>query len=470
MPRPRRSRSSPPRPARARRAAAPAAIPGCSPESLTLVADGTLTIGADNPAFPPWFGGAEKTKPWKVSDPYSGKGYESAVAYAVAKELGFTKAQVKWTVVPFSNSFRPGKKSFDFYLTQVSYTPERDRAVDFSTSYYFVNQAVVARKGTPIAKAKSISALKRYKLGAQVGTTSYTYITRYIKPSSDPLVYDTNDAAVQALKNGQLDGIVVDLPTAFFVTAVQVDDGKIVGKLPTQGHEGALRDGLPDREHPAPLRRPGARPARGRTARSRSCRRRTWRAPARPTSSNWAASSRILGGLTARGSSESRAVAIAVASTIVVVAALVVVVTRSPGWDEFKAYFFNWGYYRESFPEILDAFWVNVKLFCIAEAIILPAALLLAVLRSLPGPVFFPIRALAIVYADLFRGIPTILVIFMLGFGHAGARPRRGPELPVLLGGRRIDARLHRVRLGGLPRRASSRCIPRRTPRPARSG
>jgi polar amino acid transport system permease protein len=92
-------------------------------------------------------------------------------------------------------------------------------------------------------------------------------------------------------------------------------------------------------------------------------------------------------------------------------------VTRSPGWDAFKAYFFNWDYYRESFPGILDAFWVNVKLFCIAEAIILPAALLLAVLRSLPGPVFFPIRALAIVYADLFRGIPTILVIFMLGFG-----------------------------------------------------
>jgi len=215
--------------------AAPTAIPGCGVDSLTLVADGTLTIGADNPAFPPWFGGAEKTKPWKVSDPYSGKGYESAVAYAVAKELGFTKAQVKWTVVPFANSFRPGKKSFDFYLTQVSYTPERDRAVDFSASYYFVNQAVVARKSTPIAKAKSISALKRYKLGAQVGTTSYTYITRYIKPSSDPLVYDTNDAAVQALKNGQLDGIVVDLPTAFFVTAVQLDDGKIVGKLPTKG-------------------------------------------------------------------------------------------------------------------------------------------------------------------------------------------------------------------------------------------
>jgi polar amino acid transport system substrate-binding protein len=215
--------------------AAQAAIPGCAVGSLNLVEDGVLTVGADNPAFPPWFGGAEKTKPWKVSDPYSGKGYESAVAYAVAKQLGFAKAKVKWTVVPFTNSFRPGKKPFDFYITQVSYSPERARAVDFSKSYYFVNQAVVARKGTPIARAKSIAALRPFKLGAQVGTTSYTYITRYIRPSSKPLVYDTNDAAVQALKNGQLDGIVVDLPTAFYVTAVQVDDGVIVGKLPTKG-------------------------------------------------------------------------------------------------------------------------------------------------------------------------------------------------------------------------------------------
>jgi polar amino acid transport system substrate-binding protein len=216
-------------------AAAPAAIPGCAVSSLNLIEDGVLTIGTDNPAFPPWFGGAEKTKPWKVSDPYSGKGYEAAVAYAVAAQLGFTKAKVKWTVVPFNNSFRPGEKSFDFDINQVSYDPQRAKAVGFSKSYYFVNQAVVGRKGTPIAKAKSIAALKPYKLGAAVGTTSYTYITKYLKPSSKPLVYDTNDAAVQALKNGQIDGIVVDLPTAFYVTAVQVSDGVIVGKLPTKG-------------------------------------------------------------------------------------------------------------------------------------------------------------------------------------------------------------------------------------------
>jgi polar amino acid transport system permease protein len=108
---------------------------------------------------------------------------------------------------------------------------------------------------------------------------------------------------------------------------------------------------------------------------------------------------------------------IALTSTVVFVAVVAIAVTRSPGWDEFKAYFFDWGYYAEQFPEVARAFWVNVKLFLIAEALILPAALLLAILRSLPGPVFFPLRALAIAYADLFRGVPTVLVIVMLGFG-----------------------------------------------------
>jgi len=213
------------------------AIPGCAKQNLGLL-DGdaaTLTIGADNPAYPPWFGGAEKTKPWKVSDPYSGKGYESAVAYAVAKQLGFQKSAVKWTVVPFNNSYRPGKKPFDFYITQVSYNPQRAKAVDFSKGYYFVNQSIVGRKGKPIASVRSINGLKKYKLGAQIGTTSYDYIVNTIKPDSKPLVYDSNDAAVQALKSGLIDGLVVDLPTAFYVTAVQVPDGKVIGQFASGG-------------------------------------------------------------------------------------------------------------------------------------------------------------------------------------------------------------------------------------------
>jgi polar amino acid transport system substrate-binding protein len=214
---------------------AAAQVPGCAKGSLNLVEDGRLTLATDNPAFPPWWGGGETRKPWKISNPYSGQGYESAVAYAVARLLGFRKVQVQWEHVPFAQSYRPGNKDFDFYMAQVSYSPERDSAVDFSNAYYFVNQSVVGRKGTDIAKAKSVSALKPYRLGAQLGTTSYQYIVNNIRPSSRPLAYRTNDLAVQALKNGQIDGIVVDLPTAFYVTAVQVEDGVIVGQLPSRG-------------------------------------------------------------------------------------------------------------------------------------------------------------------------------------------------------------------------------------------
>jgi polar amino acid transport system substrate-binding protein len=213
---------------------APAQSGSCAKANLNLVNEGQLSLATDNPAFPPWWGGAAK-KPWEVSNPASGKGYESAVAYAVAKQLGFTKAQVKWSAVPFNNSFRPGNKPFDFYMAQVSYTKERAKNVGFSNSYYFVNQAVVGNAGTPISRVRTVAGLRPYRLGAQVGTTSYDYITRFIRPSQSPSVYDSNNDAIAALNAGQIDGIVVDLPTAFFVVAVQLDDGTIVGKLPQRG-------------------------------------------------------------------------------------------------------------------------------------------------------------------------------------------------------------------------------------------
>jgi polar amino acid transport system substrate-binding protein len=206
----------------------------CDKGDLNLVNEGRLTIGTDNPAFPPWFGGDEKA-PWKVSDPRSGEGFESAVAYAVAEELGFMEDEVDWTVVPFNTAFAPGPKKFDFDINQISFKPARAKAVDFSDSYYNVNQALVVVEGTPIANVKSIAGLKPYKFGAQLGTTSYDYIVENIKPSKQPDVFNTNDAAVASLKNKQIDGLVVDLPTAFFVTAVQVENGKILGQFPTVG-------------------------------------------------------------------------------------------------------------------------------------------------------------------------------------------------------------------------------------------
>jgi polar amino acid transport system substrate-binding protein len=204
----------------------------CDKGSLSLVNDGQLTVGTDNPAYPPWFGGSEKA-PWKVSDPRSGEGFESAVAYAVAGKLGFAMDEVKWIVVPFNTSYAPGPKKFDFDVNEISYTPARAKVVDFSDSYYNVNQAIVVKKGTKIAGAKSVADLKPYKLGVQIGTTSYQYIKDTIKPSKQPAVYDTNDAAVAALKNGQTDALVVDLPTAFYVTAAQVPNSKILGQFPS---------------------------------------------------------------------------------------------------------------------------------------------------------------------------------------------------------------------------------------------
>jgi polar amino acid transport system substrate-binding protein len=204
----------------------------CDKESLQLVNAGQLTIGTDNPAFPPWFEGTKEFDPWDPTTEPTKKGYEQETAYAIAEQLGFTDAEVKWTVVPFNQSFRPGPKSFDFDINQISYKPERAQAVDFSDSYYDVEQAIVTVEGSKIDDAASIADLKDAKLGAQIGTTSLAAINDTIQPSSEPSVYDTNNDAVSGLKAKQVDGIVVDFPTALFMAAVQLDNGKVVGRLP----------------------------------------------------------------------------------------------------------------------------------------------------------------------------------------------------------------------------------------------
>jgi polar amino acid transport system substrate-binding protein len=207
--------------------------PKCQPGALELVEDGVLTIGTDNPAYPPWFGGGErKGSDWKINDPATGKGFESAVAYAVASQLGFKRSQVEWTYVPFNRAYAPGRKPFDFDINQISITPARAKVVTFSAPYYDQNQAIVVIKGTDISKERTVAGLRDYRLGAQIGTTSYDYIRNRIKPSDDPAVFPQNAGAVQALRNGQIDGLVVDLPTAFYVTAVQVPKGTILGQFP----------------------------------------------------------------------------------------------------------------------------------------------------------------------------------------------------------------------------------------------
>jgi polar amino acid transport system substrate-binding protein len=201
------------------------AAPDCSTENLPLYQDGQLTIATDKPAYPPWFQG----------DPSSGKGFESAVAYAVAEEMGFTSDQVTWVVEPFNKSYAPGPKDYDFDINQISITPKREKAVDFSVGYYDVNQALITLEDSEFADVTSLNELKDAKLGAQVGTTSYAYIQQYIEPSDQPFTYDNTNDAKSALRAGQIDGIVVDLPTAFYITAVEIPGSQVSGQFSTQG-------------------------------------------------------------------------------------------------------------------------------------------------------------------------------------------------------------------------------------------
>jgi len=195
----------------------------CATDALQTQTDGKLTIGTDKPAYEPWF---------VDDDPANGKGYESAVAYAVAEELGYAKTDVTWVPVKFDAAIQPGPKNFDFDINQFSITEERQQVVDFSSPYYDVTQTVITTGESKAATATTIADLKGRKLGAQVGTTSLAAINEVIAPSSDAAVFNSNDDAKIALENGQIDALVVDLPTAFFITAAELDNGKIVGQLP----------------------------------------------------------------------------------------------------------------------------------------------------------------------------------------------------------------------------------------------
>jgi polar amino acid transport system substrate-binding protein len=201
----------------------------CTSDRLAVKTKGMLTVGTDSPAYDPWFSG---------NDPTNGKGYESAVAYAVAKRLGFSRGQVKWVRVPFNSSYAPGAKKFDLDINQISITPARAKVVDFSDGYYAAAQAVIVLKRSQAAGVTSLAGLRDLTLGAQTGTTSLTAITDVIKPSRQPLVFDDTNQAKQALLNGQTQAIVADLPTAFYITAAEIPKGTIVGQFqPTTGHQ-----------------------------------------------------------------------------------------------------------------------------------------------------------------------------------------------------------------------------------------
>jgi polar amino acid transport system substrate-binding protein len=217
-----------------------AAPASCSSSAIQgeLYSRGTLTVATDKPAYPPWFEG---------NDPSNGKGYESAVAYAVAKQLGFSRGQVHWAYEPFDNSYAPGPKKFDFDVNEVSFSAQRATAVTFSDSYYDVQQAIIALKGTPIVAHHAPADLKGYVFGDQIGTTSLAFITSQIQPTHQPKVFQTLNVAKEALQTHQIAALVADTPTAQFISSSEIPHSVMVAQFPSTGeHFGLLfRKGNP---------------------------------------------------------------------------------------------------------------------------------------------------------------------------------------------------------------------------------
>jgi polar amino acid transport system substrate-binding protein len=204
----------------------------CAVESLALKNPGQLTVATGNPAFPPWFEGGTQTDDWEFNDPNNGEGFEGAFVYALAEQLGFARDQVVWVPTSFNQSIAPGPKKYDFNIQQIGITRKRARAVDFSDGYYDNAQALVSVQGSAVEGATTLAELKSAKLGVPVGTTSYDFVVEVIQPDVEPAVYDDQAGAIQALKNGQVDGIVTDLYTGFYVRDVELENGIIVGQFP----------------------------------------------------------------------------------------------------------------------------------------------------------------------------------------------------------------------------------------------
>jgi len=205
----------------------------CTPEKLDTFKPAVLTIGTDSPAYPPYF---------EDDDPSNGRGFESAVAYAIAAELGFTDSQVEWAKVPFNASYAPGDKKFDFDLNQISITPAREKVVTFSTPYYTANQAVLVSKDSDLEDVTSLDQLQDIQIGVQIGTTSLDAVRQVIDPATEPKVFDSSNDVVTALKQGQVDAVVLDLPTAIYLRDAELEGSRVIGQFEAEGGDqwGAL--------------------------------------------------------------------------------------------------------------------------------------------------------------------------------------------------------------------------------------
>jgi polar amino acid transport system substrate-binding protein len=205
----------------------------CEAADLATFKDGVLTVGTDSPAYPPYF---------EDDDPTNGRGFESALAYAIADQLGFNKSEVEWTVVPFNVSFAPGEKKFDFDLNQISITPKRAENVDFSRPYYTASQGVLVQKGSDLDGISSLEDLKDSTIGVQIGTTAFDAVEEQIDPENEPKVFDNSNDVVTAFEQKQVDAVVVDLPQAIYLRDAELDNAAVAGQFEAPGGDewGAL--------------------------------------------------------------------------------------------------------------------------------------------------------------------------------------------------------------------------------------
>jgi polar amino acid transport system substrate-binding protein len=199
----------------------------CDIKNPPLYKEGVLTVATDRPAYPPWFEGG----------PENYSGFEGEVANEIAQRMDLP---IEWVVEPFNKSYAPGSKDYDFDINQITITPEREEAVDFSDGYYDNAQGVLALESSPVADAQSISDLKDARLGAQVGTTSLEFINETIQPNEEPKVYDSTNDARSAMQSGQIDALVTDLPTTVYLRDVEIDNSVVVGQYPTDEQFGML--------------------------------------------------------------------------------------------------------------------------------------------------------------------------------------------------------------------------------------
>jgi len=199
----------------------------CDFADLALTTPGQLTVATGEPVFPPWMGVGDDN----FDVPESKTGFEGALVYELAAEMGFSDSDVVFVRTGFAEAIAPGPKDWDFNIQQYSITADRDEVVDFSVPYYTTRQALVVLAGSPYENVTSIDELKDAKLGVAIGTTSFDFVEDVIQPTSDANVYDENVDVNAAMNAGQIDALVVDLPTAYFVTAVQVENGVIAGQF-----------------------------------------------------------------------------------------------------------------------------------------------------------------------------------------------------------------------------------------------